>query len=176
MNPKTVSREVEEATRIITDLMDTIRINMEILEIMKLKGRIRLTNKQFIEITELDRKHHMEFQRFMMVILPDFIDGDVQTTHKVLKKTFLVWATDLQISLRYLDIQIKNFLKEINEKDLKNLRSLTEPEVKDKRFWKFLDKVRLKSRIFDSFEEPEDAEIIEIEKDTKKEREKDSEK
>lgn len=161
MSINQTSREIEETTRILHDLMETIRVNMEILEILKLKGRIKLTDKQFIEITELDKKHRNEFQKFVLKKLPEFLDGDLQSTQKVLKKTFLVWAADLQISLVYLDREIKKYMKEIHEKDLKNLRGLKEPEVKDKRFWKFLDKVRSKSRLYESFDEAEEAEVIE---------------
>lgn len=163
-----VSREVVEAVRLIQEHLDSIRINMNILEVLKLKGRIRLTDKRFIEITELDRKHRKTFQEFVLKELPMFVDGDTQATQKVLKRSFLVWAADLQISLRYLDKLIKEFMYEISQNDSKAKKVVKELEVKDKRFWKFLDKVRTKTKIFESFQEPEDAQILNQPPDSEK--------
>jgi len=163
-----VSREVVEAVRLIQEHLDSIRINMDILEVLKLKGRIRLTDKRFIEITELDRKHRKTFQEFVLKELPMFVDGDTQATQKVLKRSFLVWAADLQISLRYLDKLIKEFMYEISQNDSKAKKVVKELEVKDKRFWKFLDKVRTKTKIFESFQEPEDAQILNQPPDSEK--------
>jgi hypothetical protein len=155
-----VSREVIEAVRLIQEYLESIRINMDILEVLKIKGRIRLTDKRFIEITELDRKHRKTFQEFVLKELPMFLDGDTQATHKILKRSFLVWAADLQISLRYLDKIIKEFMYEVSQNDSKAKKVVKELEIKDKRFWKFLDKVRSKGKIFESFQEPEDAQIL----------------
>ena len=156
------NREIESTVGLMKELLETNRINLEILEILKLKGRIKLTDRQFIEITELSQKHHREFQSFVLDKLPQFMEGELLPTQNILKKTFLTWSTDLLVSLRYLDGVMKNYMSEINRRDLKNLRSLQEPEVKDKRFWKFLDKVRTKSKVFESFEEPSEPDIIEI--------------
>jgi hypothetical protein len=155
-----VSREVIESVRLIQEHLDSIRINMDILEVLKLKGRIRLTDKRFIEITELDRKHRKTFQEFVLKELPMFVDGDTQATQKVLKRSFLVWAADLQISLRYLDKITKEFMREISENDKKAKKVVKELEIKDKRFWKFLDKVRTRSKVFESFQEPVDAQVL----------------
>lgn len=155
-----VSREVIEATRLLKEHLETIRINMDILEVLKLRGRIRLTDKRFIEISELDRKHRRTFQEFVLNELPMFIDGDLQANRKVLKKSFLVWAADLQISMRYLDKTIKEYMHDITENDAIAKKTVKELEVKDKRFWKFLDRVRTKSKVFESFQEPEDAQVL----------------
>ena len=154
------SREIEAAINLMTELLDVIRVNLEVLEILKLKGRIKLTDKRFIEITELDRKHRSEFQDFVLKKLPPYLDGDATITQKVIKKEFLVWSDDQLISLRYLDRLVKEFMEEINVADGDVLIRQKQLEVKDKRFWKFLDKVRSKNRLFDSFNEAEEAFIL----------------
>lgn len=154
------SREVVEAVRLLQDYLESIRINMDILEVLKIKGKIKLTDKRFIEITDLDRKHRRTFQDFVLKELPMFVDGNTQLNGKVLKKSFLVWAADLQISMRYHDKLVKEFMHDLALEDQKARKVIKELEIKDKRFWKFLDRIRTRSKIFESFQEPEDAQLL----------------
>jgi len=145
--------EITEAVELLREHLESIRINMEILEVLKLKGRISLTDKQFIEITELDQKHRRTFQDFVLKELPRFIEGSKDPKNSSLKSSFGDWTADLHISMQYLDRIVKEYLHEVNLKDAEWKKSVGDKEIKDKRFWRFLDRVRTKPRIFESFEE-----------------------
>jgi len=144
--------------RLLREHLESIRINMEILEVLKLKGRISLTDKQFIEIAELDQKHRRMFQDFVLDGLPGMLSTNQGLENSDLLKPFLEWAGDLHISMQYLDRIIKDYLHAINLKDAGGKRVSKNMEVKDKRFWKFLEKMRTKPKMFESFEEPPETE------------------
>lgn len=135
---------------------------MEVLEVLKLKGAISLTDKHFIEIVNLDKKHRRTFEEFVLDTLPDYLSSEAQVTEKVLLKQFEVWASDLIISLSHLDKACKRFIQGKIDQDKKLKKAIKDAEVKDKRFWRFLDKVKSKSKIFDSFSEDsaEDAKVV----------------
>ncbi len=159
---KAIGRNLKENIELIRELLEIIQVNIEVLDILKLKGKIPLTDKAYIEIADLDKKHRRSFEEFMLDILPDYLNSDSVATDKVLKKKYELWTADLIVSLSHLDTVCKEFIqKEINQ-DKKLKRSVKDMQVKDKRFWRFLDKVKGKDRVFDSFtEESEDANIIE---------------
>jgi len=150
--------EMMEAVKLLREHLESIRINMEILEVLKLRGRISLTDKQFIEITELDQKHRRTFQDFVLDELPQMLETNQGEKNNDLMKQFLEWTGDLHISMQYLDRIIKDYLHAINLKDAGGKRVNKNMEVKDKRFWKFLDKMRTKPKMFESFEEPSETE------------------
>ena len=135
---------------------------MEVLEVLKLKGAISLTDKEFIEIVNLDKKHRKTFEEFVLDTLPDYLNSESEATERVLLKQFEVWASDLIISLSHLDKSCKIFIQNKINQDKKLKKAVKDVEVKDKRFWRFLDKVRSKPKLFESFsEESEDAKIVE---------------
>ncbi|MFH0761917.1 MAG: hypothetical protein V2A67_10480 [Bacteroidota bacterium] len=155
-----IRREILEAVKLLREHLESIRINMEILEVLKLKGRISLTDKQFIEITELDQKHRRTFQDFVLNELPVMLETNQGGKNSDPMRSFLEWTGDLHISMQYLDRIIKDYLHAINLKDAGGKRSIKNMEVKDKRFWKFLDKMRTKPKMFESFEEPSETEDL----------------
>jgi hypothetical protein len=147
--------EVKQAVSLLREYLETIRINLEILEVLKQTGRIKDTDKQYIEITELDRKNRKSFNEFIFTELPRLIEADTEPGIKVLKKSFLDWAADLYMRLRYLDLFIKEYMNQMALADQIRNKKNKDPEVKDKRFWKFLDREKSRARLFESFEEPE---------------------
>jgi len=158
---KSISKNLLESIRIIREHLKIIRVNLDVLEILKLKGAISLTDKRFIEIVNLDKKHRREFEDFVLNTLPDYLDSESAVTDKVLSKQFQIWASDLIISLSHLDKICKEFIQAKINSDKKLKKSIKSGEVKDKRFWRFLDKVKGKSQIFESFnEDSEDADIV----------------
>lgn len=159
---KKIPRALSESIEIIKEHLKVISVNMEVLEILKLKGAISLTDKHFIEIVNLDKKHRRTFEEFVLDTLPDYLSSESQVTEKVLLKQFEVWASDLIISLSHLDKACKSFIQGKIDQDKKLKKAIKDAEVKDKRFWRFLDKVKSKSKIFDSFSEEstEDASVV----------------
>lgn len=157
-NQDLTQREIRETVRLLREHLESIRINMEILEVLKLKGRISLTDKQFIEIAELDQKHRRTFQDFVLDELPRMLETNQGEKNNDLMKPFLEWTGDLHISMQYLDRIIKDYLHTVNLKDTGGKRVIKNMEVKDKRFWKFLEKMRTKPKMFESFEEPSETE------------------
>lgn len=158
---KTLSKSLVESIKIIREHLKVTQVNLEILEILKLKGAISLIDKRFIEIVNLDKKHRRVFEEFVLDTLPDYLMSESEVTDKVLQKKFQLWASDLIISLTHLDKVCKAFIQEKINNDKKLKKTIKEIEVRDKRFWRFLDKVKGKSKIFESFnEDSEDAEII----------------
>lgn len=157
MIPKSLAANI----KIIREHLKVTQVNLDILEILKLKGAISLTDKRFIEIINLDKKHRRVFEGFVLDSLPDYLMSNSDVTDKVLLKKFQLWAADLIISLTHLDKVCKAFIQEKINNDKKLKKAIREIEVKDKRFWRFLDKVKGKSKIFESFDDDaEDAEII----------------
>lgn len=165
---KAIPKEVKKSIQLIREHLKVIQVNMEILEVLKLKGMISLTDKRFIEIINLDKKHRKVFESFVLDTLPDYLGSENPVTEKVLYKQYMLWATDLLVSLTHLDKIIKEFIQTQIESDKKLRRTVREIEVKDKRFWRFLDIVKGKSKVFESFnEDSQDAEIVESEKASK---------
>ena len=158
---KAIGNNLDESIEIIRELLDVIQVNLEVLDILKIKGKIALTDKQFIEIVNLDRKHRRSFESFMLDTLPDYLNSETVATDKVLAKKYVLWTSDLVVSLTHLDKICKEFIQHHINQDKKLKKVVREIQVKDKRFWRFLDIVKRKGRVFDSFnEESEDASII----------------
>lgn len=149
--------EVQQAIILLREHIETIRLNLEILELLKLNGRIKDTDKQYIQISELDRKNRKSFHEFVLAKLPGLIETGLEPDSKVLKKSFLDWAADLNLSLSFLDRIIKDYMHHMTVIDQSLKKNIKDLEIKDKRFWKFLDSVKGKTRIFESFKEPENA-------------------
>lgn len=159
---KRIPKGLSDSIEIIREHLKVIQVNLEVLEVLKLKGAIPLVDKRFIEIVNLDKKHRRCFEEFVLDTLPDYLSSENKVTEKILLRQFELWASDLIISLSHLDKVCKSFIQDKINDDKRLKRAIREVEVKDKRFWRFLDKVKTKSKIFDSFsEESEDAEIIE---------------
>jgi len=152
--------EVEQAVILLREHIETIRINLEILEALKLKGRIMGTDKQYNQITELDRKNRKSFHDLILDELPGLIKAGIEPGSKVLKKSFLDWAADLHLSLSYLDRIIKDYMLKIMTIDQSLYKNKKDLEIKDKRFWKFLDREKDRTRLFESFDKPENAEKL----------------
>ncbi len=151
-------KEVRETVKLLREHLESIRINMEILEVLKLKGRISLTDKQFIEISELDQKHRRTFQGFVLDELPGLLEMKQGAVSTELVERFAAWAGDLHVSVQYLDRIIKDYLHSIILREAGGKRVIRNMEVKDKRFWKFLEKIRTGPKMFESFEEPPEPE------------------
>jgi len=149
--------EVKQAVLLLREHIETIRINLEILELLKLNGRIKDTDNQYIQISELDRKNRKSFHEFVLAELPGLIEADLEPGSKLLKKSFLDWAADLHLSHSYLDRIIKDYMHHIAAIDQSLKKTIKDLEIKDKRFWKFLDRAKGKTRLFESFKEPENA-------------------
>lgn len=159
---KKIPKGLSDSIEIIREHLKVITVNMEVLEILKIKGAISLTDKRFIEIVNLDKKHRRTFEEFVLDILPNYLNSESNVTEKVLLRQFEIWTSDLIISLSHLDKVCKSFIQDKIDQDKKFRKAIKETEVKDKRFWRFLDKVKSKSRIFESFSEDdsEDANIV----------------
>ena len=158
---KAIGKNLDESIDIIRELLDVIQVNLEILDVLKIKGKITLTDKLYIEIVNLDKKHRRSFEEFMLDILPDYLNSETVATDKVLVKKYTLWIADLIISLTHLDKVCKEFIQYHINQDKKLKKVVKEIQVKDKRFWRFLDIVKKKERVFDSFnEESEDAKIV----------------
>ncbi len=158
---KSIPKSLRKNIDIIREHLKVIQVNLEILEVLKLKGVIALTDKRFIEIVNLDKKHRRMFEEFVLDILPDYLNSEISSTDRILSKQYQLWASDLIISLSHLDKVSKEFIQDKINNDKKLQRTVRDFEVKDKRFWRFLDKVKGKSRVFESFnEDSEDAEVI----------------
>lgn len=155
--PRSLKKNIE----IMREHLKVIQVNMEVLEVLKLKGAIALTDKRFIEIVNLDKKHRRMFEQFVLDAVPDYLGSEASATDKVLLKKYQLWSSDLIISLGHLDRVTKEFIQDLINQDKRLKKHVKEIEVKDKRFWRFLDKVKSKSKIFESFtEEPEDIKAV----------------
>jgi len=152
--------EILEAVKLLREHLESIRINMEILEVLKLRGHISLTDKQFIEISELDQKHRRTFQDFVLNDLPRYVEGSKDPTVAPLKESFRDWTADLHLSMQYLDRIVKEYLHEVNLKESERKKAIGEEEIRDKRFWRFLDRARTRPRVFDSFEDRRSEETL----------------
>lgn len=159
---KKIPKGLSDSIEIIREHLKVITVNMEVLEVLKVKGAISLTDKRFIEIVNLDKKHRRTFEEFVLDILPNYLNSESNVTEKVLLRQFEIWTSDLIISLSHLDKVCKSFIQDKIDQDKKLRKAVKEAEVKDKRFWRFLDKVKTKSRIFESFsdDDSEDANIV----------------
>lgn len=160
--------EVDQSVFLLREHISIIRINLEILECLHLSGRIKGSDKQYIEIMELDQKTRKSFHEYVLGLLPGLMAIDLEPGNRVLKKSFLDWAADLQLRLSYLDRIIKEYMHQMVLADKNGKSDLNNKEIRDKRFWKFLEKVKSKARLFEIFNEPGTAEFLNQANDSKK--------
>ena len=161
-------KTVEQAVMLLREHLETIRINLDILEVLKSGGRIQDTDKQYQEILELDRKNQQTFNKFVFTELPWFLEADQKPGNQGIKKTFLDWAEALHLNLSYLDRLIKEYMHGILVVDRSMQERFQDQEVKDTRFWKFLDRAKDKTKLFLSFNEQENGEDSDQPLDTEK--------
>lgn len=155
MNSYQNQHDVKRALRLLGEYLETIRINIEILQMLHQNGRINHADSQYLEIIELDRKNRKSFQELVIAELPDIIKAEHDPESRLLIKSLLDWAADLNLSLGYLDRITKEYMHQLITADKQLSKDPREPDIRDKRFWKFLENAKVKTRLFDSFDENE---------------------
>jgi hypothetical protein len=138
LNPETVN-EAGQAIRLLKEQLEIIRVNSGIIEILRKHGRISESDKQYIGICELDQDCRQAFQDFILRDLPVLFKADNQPENVTLKRFFLEWANDLHLRLTILDRMIKDYLNQISLSDRKSEGRNPDSEIRDKRFWTYLD-------------------------------------
>jgi hypothetical protein len=154
-------KELEPELFLIREQMEIIRINMDILRVLVMQGRIKVTDDQLAEINNLDNRVHKSFQDFVLSGLPAWIQSDPQPSRDDMARFYLEWLDGLHGYLRKLDRLTKDYISSIRE-DHKQVKPVIKPvagpsrkaEVRDKRFWEFLDREDTGSPLFESFEKP----------------------
>lgn len=156
-----INSDVERTIFLIREHIDTIRINLEILEALKISGRIRDNDKKYREIVDLESRSRKSINDFILAEFPSFIEGNSDPAGKVLRKSYIEWATGLLQSLIELSRLISNYIRHLAEMDHFRHKPITREDIRDKRFWDFLEKEHKKAGLFGSFEippEPENSE------------------
>jgi len=146
--------EVKQSVALLREHLETIRINLEILEILKLNGRIKETDKPYVEINDLDCRNRKYFNEFILSELPGLIEPSILSDNQVLRKSYLDWAGEMRQSLSLLDRLIKDYMRKLMGMDKVRSTFRNDLDIKDKRFWKFLEEVKDKHNLFESFEDP----------------------
>lgn len=131
--------------------MEAIRINIELLEVYRMTGKIRITDKAYFEIIQLDRKHRRTFEDFVVDRLPATTGEAGIHAPADTGSEFTAWAEDLSVSLNYLDRITKDYIQRLIDGDEAAGQLFREPDIRDKRFWDFLESLRNKAPVFDSF-------------------------
>lgn len=105
--------EVEKAAYFLREITETIRINLEILEVLKLQGRILATDRSFIRITEIEAKTRKSLTDFVLVKLPELIESEPGTASSILRKSYQDWAGEIFTTLSFLDRMLKDYLNQV---------------------------------------------------------------
>jgi hypothetical protein len=131
--------DIRHAVQLLREHMESIRINLEILNTLRLNGRIPDSDEQFTEIVHQEKKIRKSLNEFILIQLPGLIEADLDDSKAVLKKSYLDWAADLHLSLSHQDFIIKKFMNCYMDQHGAQTITNQEDDVKDKRFWKFLE-------------------------------------
>jgi hypothetical protein len=153
MEPGFAIKDVKQAVVLLREQIETIRLNLDILEILKVGGRIRETDQKYLEISGLNRRSQASFNEFVLMDLPGIMAEEPQSRREILEPRYLDWARDLHVTLRHLDRIIKDYMYQIAREDKVLLKQRNQAEIKDKRFWGFLDDEKNNDRLFESFGE-----------------------
>jgi hypothetical protein len=145
--------EGEQVISLLREQIETIRINLDIIEGLKQSGRIKETDKKYIDITGLHKKSRDSIDDFVFLDLSGLLLTGSESVQGSLRKIYLDWAAGLYLLLVHLDRIIKEFIQEIIHTDENGKKTIQEPEIRDKRFWSFLNTVEGKAHPFGSFEE-----------------------
>ena len=154
-------KELEPELFLIREQLEIIRINRDIIRTLVMQGRIKVTDDQLAEINNLDNRIRKSFQDFVLSGLPALIQSDSQPTKVDVTRLYLEWLDSLRGYLRKLDRLTKDYISSIRE-DHKQIKPVMKPvagpfrktEVRDKRFWEFLDREDTGNPLFESFEKP----------------------
>lgn len=145
--------EARQAATLLREHMETIRINLGILEVLRLNGRINESDKLYLKIIELNHRNQISYNEFLLAELPGYIETQTDPGRNALKKSFMDWAADLNLSLNFLDRIVKDYLSGMVEADQSSKSKEYSREIKDKRFWGFLDREKETDELFESFRE-----------------------
>jgi hypothetical protein len=102
---------VEKAVKLLREHVETIRINLEILEVFSRNDRIVVTDEQYLKITELNREFRESFDAFVLTTLPRLLVSEPEPNNTALKILFRDWATDHLISAKNLDSMLKEYIQ-----------------------------------------------------------------
>jgi hypothetical protein len=157
-NPDNFRTDIESTVHLLREHLEIIRINLEILGMLRQNDRIRSDDPEYGEILQLDAKHRKSFHDFILNRLPGLVAGEKKENREELAMTFRDWAEDLLISLRFLNRITGLYVRKLIGRDEDLYRSIDEKEVKDKRFWSFLEESRNQPHVFTSFVSTEEEE------------------
>ncbi|MFA6128967.1 MAG: hypothetical protein WC699_16830 [Bacteroidales bacterium] len=148
-----MNRDLKDTIYVLRELIRTVRLNLEVLELLRLNGRISETDKQYLEIIRVNRRNIRSMDEFLLETIPALIDANPESGQKFLKKSFRDWSAELAVSLGYLNRLIKDFISPLAKADQMSDSGFNDLIIKDKRFWPFLDNAGNESILFTSFEE-----------------------
>jgi len=144
---KFIGQQIREASLNINEYEEMIAINIAIIMKLRERGLIKEDDPEYLEILKIHKENQEGYKNFLLNRLPGYLGYG---RNKKLEEEFISWITKYKSHVRAEDKILKRYIDtKITDMDKNKLSGAG--EIKDKRFWRFLDNFRKKETPFDSF-------------------------
>jgi len=145
---KIIRQKIHETRLKLIEYEEMISINIDIISMLKESGLISEDKPEYIEILNIHRDNQKGYKDFILNHLPEYLDYD---NNKKLSEDLFSWLSQYLSKLRAEDKILKKYINSriVSEQNKKTPGDLI--DIKDKRFWKFLDNLKNKTDLFESF-------------------------
>jgi hypothetical protein len=133
---------------VIRERLDTIRINLDILTEFIRIGGIPESDARWNEICRLDRLNLARFQEFSLSELPRLLQSKEAVDRKILQSGYFDWIKRITPDIDKLERLTKHFLSDLVAGPINPQNPGPLKEVRDTRFWQFLEQEELRSPHF----------------------------
>lgn len=144
---KFIGQKIREASLNINEYEEMIAINIAIIMKLREKGLVKDDDPEYLEILNIHKENQDGYKNFLLNRMPGYLG---YARNKKLEEEFISWISKYISHIRAEDKILKRYIDtKITDIDKKKFRS--QDDIKDKRFWRFLDNFRKKKTPFESF-------------------------
>lgn len=149
---KFIGQRIRDTSFRLNEYEEMISVNMAIISRLKERKMIPEDDPEYHEIMKIHKKNQLAYKNFLLNRMPGYLGYG---RNKKLEEEFIIWIQKYLSKVRAEDKILKKYINSRinNEKDKKLLTGSN--QVKDKRFWKFLDNFKKKKAPFESFKRNE---------------------
>jgi len=150
---KFIGQRIRDTSLKLNEYEEMVSINISILSKLKEKGLITEDDPEYLEIMKIHRQNQGAYKHFLLNRMPGYLGFG---RNKKLEEEFMEWILKFLSQVRAEDKILKKYIDSriSNDKDRKRLGDSY--QIKDKRFWKFLDNFKKKKDPFESFRRDDD--------------------
>ncbi len=156
---KFIGQKIRDISLKLNEYEEMTSINIAIISRLKEKGLITENDTEFLEIMNIHKENQAGYRNFLLNRMPGYLGYG---RNKKLEEEFMGWISKYLSQIRAEDKIVKKYIDSrlTSEKD-KKIFGISN-QIKDKRFWKFLDNFKKKKVPFESFKREKDEPEIDL--------------